>query len=460
MNDPGFIRYLAGFELSKEAFLALPATDQVTYRSAWQDERRKQEAHQAHLQYQQAQVVHPMKLEFKPLDHPASVAPLDKVSVVKGWRREVGKTTQPLLYLREPLVEQAEELDNFFTSTEKMKLYVTGAPGSGKTTFILLYAFKRVTEKNERALVVQYRQSELCEIMVFSKGSIVRLSQELSSGMLFTAVQQVLEQDTAGFDFFVFDGVRQSLDVCQNILGHLNTCFTLEHGKNGRKGIHITSLQFVIKDGDGGREQAKGMTIQSWRLPEYRGALVAKIKSTEEWSKLLDDENDRASAAMEEEDDMDVGDDDSNADLDSEALLEMLERKFYYGGGSVRFMFEYTMSELLKKLKNELLPQMNSKMWEDYAKLTISSKTASAVNTLMQVLPTEKDSGNNYFPVSKYILHKAHEMCGEALVNSVKAGAANSRNPVLRGWASELEQIELINTAMKARDLFSARETS
>ena len=214
-------------------------------------------------------------------------------------------------FLRKHLVKEAEELDNFFTSTEKMKLYVTGAPGSGKTTFFLLYAFKRVTEKNERALVVQYRQSELCEIMVFSKGSIVRLSQELSSGMLFTTVQQVLEQDTAGFDFFVFDGVRQSLDVCQNILGHLNTCFTLEHGKNGRKGIHITSLQFVIKDGDGGREQAKRMTIQSWRLAEYRSALFAKIKSTEEWSKLLDDENDRASAAMKEEDHMDVDDDDN-----------------------------------------------------------------------------------------------------------------------------------------------------
>ena len=54
MNDPGFIRYLDGFGLSKEAFLALPATDQVTYRSAWQDERRKQEAHQAVALYVEA----------------------------------------------------------------------------------------------------------------------------------------------------------------------------------------------------------------------------------------------------------------------------------------------------------------------------------------------------------------------------------------------------------------------
>ena len=188
----------------------------------------------------------PFQLEYKHLDHPASVFPLDKVSAVNGWRREFGKTTQPRLFLREHLVEQAKELDKFFLSMEKMRLYVTGAPGSGKTTFFLLYAFKRVTEKNERALVVQYRQSQLCEIMIFSRGSIKRLSEELSSKTLFTAVQRVLKQDTAGFNFFVFDGVRQSLPVCQGILGHLNASFTLEDGKNGRKGIHITSLQFDI----------------------------------------------------------------------------------------------------------------------------------------------------------------------------------------------------------------------
>ena len=54
-------------------------------------------------------------------------------------------------------------------------------------------------------------------------------------------------------------------------------------------------------------------------------------------------------------------------------------------------------------------------------------------------------------PVSKYVLFRAYDKCKSELVNSVKAVAHASDNPTLKGWAFELQQIDLIRLALESQ---------
>jgi hypothetical protein len=77
----------------------------------------------------------------------------------------------------------------------------------------------------------------------------------------------------------------------------------------------------------------------------------------------------------------------------------------------------------------------------------VASATPVAVNTLMQQFEGMSS------PVSKYILFRAYEKCQTELVKAVKAAAANdysNNNPALKGWAFELEQINLIRLSLES----------
>jgi len=372
---------------------------------------------------------------------------LDTVGVVTGWRREKNKTETPKLFFREHLVEKKKEVDAFMQSKQKTRLYVAGPPGSGKTSFFLLY-FQQL---KKRVLVVQYRDSTSCEIMMIDKNLIKRVSSHaLSRNNLLEVLEQVVQYE-APFDCFVFDGVRQKIQSCISVLAHLNASF------GDRKGIHITSLQFDIKGGDGTADIDEYMSIYSWEIRDYESAYRLGLKTKPEWLELLKDdrstdvdnagnEDDTNDAENEDGEDMDTNDAENKDDA---FFLMLLERKFYYAGGSARFMFDHTMQDLVQVVFPKLLGRMTRELWTAFSTLCIHAGSDSTVNSMMQVLRPTDPAQRCVFPVSKYILYKAYEECGKELVCAVKAAAIKTNNPSLRGWAFELEQIELIRSAVK-----------
>ena len=53
-----------------------------------------------------------------------------------------------------------------------------------------------------------------------------------------------------------------------------------------------------------------------------------------------------------------------------------------------------------------------------------------------------------YVPGSEYYLHVAHNECKDRLTASVRAAADASKNPALKGWAFELEQLDVVEQAI------------
>ena len=399
------------------------------------------------------------QLDYSWEDVVHNLAPVDmsKPGVVAGWRREKGETLRPKLYFRKELVKKKEELDIFFRADERKLLYVQGPPGSGKTSFFLLCCSQPVHNvRSPRVLVVQYRVLSRCEIMIVGNGAVKRLvtegryNDDLDAESLRDFVREVLvtEKRNQSFDYFVLDGVRQKEQNCRVLMQSLNTHF------EGRKGIHITSLQFDVKDGDGTYRGDEYMMVQSWEMEDYREACTAHgfMDRSRLW-KLFRDKN--------EPDEPEISDfmDDDKAAFEA-FLFKLVERKFHYAGGSARFMFDFSMSDLIDTKLMTLLSRMNSQMWKAFATLKIGASAEDCVNSLMQQLRNKSANDRGIyeiqaFPVSKYVLEKAYLNAGKELLSALTAAAEKSDNPALQGWAFEIEQLDFVRSAIEEGKAFA-----
>jgi hypothetical protein len=128
------------------------------------------------------------------------------------------------------------------------RMYVSGPPGCGRTEVFPLYAAQwHRLHKDQRGLVVQYRDLTTCDIMIIENNGIKRVSEPaLFPENLLVVLKEIIKADK-NFAFFVFDGVRQKIEKCKEVVGFLNAIFM----SRLVKGIHITSLQFSIKGSDG-----------------------------------------------------------------------------------------------------------------------------------------------------------------------------------------------------------------
>ena len=189
-----------------------------------------------------------------------------------------------------------------------------------------------------------------------------------------------------------------------DVLAFLNTHFLPE-----RKGIHISSLQFNIKDGDGTFPIDQCKAIHSWEMPDYEEACCSGFKTKEELKSLLveDSDEDSEDACMESDGALIIMD---------ERLSTLLARKLYYAGGSARFMFDHTMEDLVNNVLSTLLGRMPPKLWEDFAMFSMYDSSDETVSSLMQVIGGKKTSNGRCTesaacPVSKYMLLKAYKHC-------------------------------------------------
>lgn len=372
-----------------------------------------------------------------------------------------------VLYIRKHLISVQQKLDDFFQDGVKKRLYIRGPPGCGKTCFCLLWARQLSVRDRRRVLIIQFRPKESCLIWIQeADGTLWRMNRFVDSDDLRASVKDVLkknkEEKGNPFDLCVHDGVIDELAVCTSMLSTLNTAVANEEI---RKVIHVTSLAFSLSTGGQNLDSMTGnisqMALDSWTEEDYQEALQCKkfraeltkcgtnsfgkdFNITAESVDSEDDDRDEAvDESMESSDDMDVEGKAATVTDDESRIMEILKAKYYYAGGSARFMFMYQIQEVKTQL-DKRLNNVEDKDWASFARSSVSSGTSSSVNTLMQQFE-EKCT-----PVSKYVLFCAYDKCKTKLVKSVRAAADAVNNPSLKGWAFELEQIDLIRLSLES----------
>eukprot|EP00543_Licmophora_paradoxa_P005022 CAMPEP_0202444158 /NCGR_PEP_ID=MMETSP1360-20130828/3297_1 /ASSEMBLY_ACC=CAM_ASM_000848 /TAXON_ID=515479 /ORGANISM="Licmophora paradoxa, Strain CCMP2313" /LENGTH=616 /DNA_ID=CAMNT_0049060079 /DNA_START=720 /DNA_END=2571 /DNA_ORIENTATION=+ len=374
--------------------------------------------------------------------------------VQTGWKRERGEYFPIKIFLRPHLCEFKLSLDEFMADNNMRQMYISGPPGSGKTTYCLFYFTLYMTNNNKKGLIIQYRSEAASEVMIVEEQLIRRVTIGSDAETTPSLVRSLIRQHK--FDFILFDGVRikdlQCIHIGSVIANHMKTPTKL---------IKVTSLQFDIKGGDsiGGLDGCEGSFFaSSWEYDDYKNAVDAGLLEPGVLERIVcvdsdyEPETDTGDGDVmmedsEENNRQEKGGVQSEAQGDMERLdwlKSLLPRKHYYAGGSARYMFEYSIDQLTvsTKTKKSIFERISDRMtvndWKAFAQLNISSSTPASVSSGMQRI------GAQYIPVSEYFLHLAHQRCKAELTKSVRAAADESNNPALKGWAFELEQLDVI----------------
>jgi hypothetical protein len=197
--------------------------------------------------------------------------------------------------------------------------------------------------------------------------------------------------------------------------------------------VLITSLKFEIRNGDefstAAHEYVKKMSFDSWTMADYEMAAQSGLVKGESWirSILLGDWRASSSGLQ--------------IMSDEQKILEVMREKYDYAGGCVRYMFEMSMKELSMELKDRCDGVSN---WAAFARTGMDLQTWKSVYNLMQSF-SNSNGRSMCAPVSKYVLRRAYEKCGNKLTEAVKSVANATGNPVLIDWALELSQLDVID---------------
>lgn len=399
--------------------------------------------------------------DAEPSLQPAEAVKKGDVSLV--YRREHEKAWCSVLYIGQPLVDLQAKLDGFVANgSEKSRCYIRGPPGSGKTCFLYLWARLYSVLNQKRVLIVQFREKESSFVWIRERdGGLYKMGKAIESSKLGEAVDDVItksENAKTPFDLCIHDGAIDKLRLCSEMLSKLNTAVT-----NGvfTRVIHVTSLAFSLSTG-GQLLSVDGpvlrLSLDSWKEETYleavrctefinametnSGPFIQDLRQALVKDSEADNSDEKDGEAV-SNDDKESGADSS--DVKGKIVEEVVTEKYFFAGGSARFMFQFSLHELREELDIRMGAVDNNE-WLYFAQNAVASGTPSAVNTLMQQFNLRCS------PVSKYVLIHAYDYCREQLVMSVRAAAASSGNSTLMGWAFELEQIHLIRTSLNSKD--------
>jgi hypothetical protein len=361
-----------------------------------------------------------------------SLVNIQENDVVKICRNEADDMRLVPLFFRKHLVDQLARVNEYWDDPVKWKLYVTGAPGCGKTCFFWVWA-DILRQSNKRVLFIQYQKQKRCQLWVLEGDAKNLLTSPIvQQDNLISATKVVLEGMTSRgkFDVCICDGVRANDPVCSALLGVLDSRSGRKTGAVISKLVLVTSVQFDVKNGDelGTAPYVKKLSFDSWTLADYEMAAKSDLVKDELIrSILLKDWEAPASALQIYED---------------EKMLEVVNQKYHFAGGCARYMFEMN-GEQLQTALNTLCDRVER--WTPFTKTKMAYKTYESVNTLMQSFSvSERESMCT--PVSKYVMRRAYDECGEELTAAVESVAKATNNPTLKGWAFELSQLDKISS--------------
>jgi hypothetical protein len=151
---------------------------------------------------------------------PALITPdklFEEGDVSAVTRREGSTTWTSVLYIRGHLVAVLKELDDFMESERlNQLLYITGAPGCGKTCFLYLWARRLSVLKYKRVLLIQFRETEACFIWIReADGVLWRMNKSIDASGLEQDVGTIIEKSKMQKRHLICASTMASFKTCR-----------------------------------------------------------------------------------------------------------------------------------------------------------------------------------------------------------------------------------------------------
>jgi hypothetical protein len=229
-------------------------------------------------------------------------------------------------------------------------------------------------------------------------------------------------------DVLLLDGLTHNNSY--PLLANLSEWFRSEQN---RKAIIVSSLQLSLKMQDSKFLGLESFLMPSWSLLEYKTA----IQDNKFYGSIMD----LLDVYL-------VKDEDKNIDKDQQefekpiSATESLDLKYFYAGGSARWMFSFPTMDIVKDIDNHIQrlgdPQ---KLISGLSGL----RSEQSVNHLMMGFGNGSD--HNCFLISEYASRIVSEKCQNEFVILASRSSLARTNPTFDGWIFECDFFTQLRSA-------------
>jgi hypothetical protein len=309
---------------------------------------------------------------------------------------------------------------------------IQGPPGIGKSHAAWALSCAYAAKGN---LVVHafMEGTSFATIAVLQSNVILRMTKEACSAAEGLKIMQGIYPGS----LHVIDGVSQNTrDLFLTLRGPWILVTST--------GLRFTDHQVEILD------KPTIINVESWKLEEYKKALLMGCSSQTIGPVTINDDVLKCDAEELSLDPMPAindgileGDaDEVTLDLTSHEFLERwLEEKYFFCGGSVRYMFVFTLQIAKNTIRNAFQHQNNlSDLFGNE-----DSMANTAISSLRQCID------GKYIVLSQYVVRllSAREDVTEQLISLAKSYAEKAKNNAFKGWLHEWQMLSYLKQCIQ-----------
>lgn len=299
-------------------------------------------------------------------------------------------------------------------------LLVQGPPGVGKSATIAAFCLSHSSCGKKILLISRNFKRGLMSAMLFQEGQILAWKETFGPKRTADIIHKMSLQP----NLVVVDGLvgEDMIDV-----------FTVVGSSREYVSILCTSQQFPGKMDD---IKLVFLTYCSWRWEMDYVPAMRDVR----FRRMLQEKNFFTDPIILGGD---VLENDDNGDVTESAAISYLERKYFYGGGSSRFVFFFSAEEVVTKTAN-----LMDRIRVDSVR---SPNFLSDINTLQQRCRLDQNKLSEPMIVSKYFAMEALEKIGNSAFESILSGLIMVRcaNPSVVGFLFEAQCLWTITTRKK-----------
>lgn len=308
------------------------------------------------------------------------------------------------VYVREEAHEMWVKMETLITSSS---LSVSGPPGTGKSTEAWAWALWKAQQS--KVDIIWYHMTKEAIIKVIVSGTtntMVRYTIDCA----FINV----DINEAGGQYMIFDGITK--DMYTSVHSSMNVW---RNNVDNREFISVSSQAVKVALQEMQEARMQIFKMPSWSFIQLDKACVDDILFTMVRNNL---KCPGQSDALD-----DTGD----------SKAELLRGKFFYAGGSTRWMFGFSFDEFTNDFNTHWLAVCSYETFFNDQ----GPASYNAVNHLRAMVKNEKDE-EAYFFASKFVIQKFLDTSKGAELNFFQLAytkAETSHNPAFRGWVYEFD---------------------